>query len=289
LSLKMCAFYFGVRNFDSNSENSPIIENVEKIFDLQNLKVKKILKNKTKNSNKELLTLIKIEKRDFEFDFNLKPVIFEKFDKLKHCLGNFAELESFTSRKALKQGEKSVQNLTVEKIRLNGKQVFLVTPANRVNFENGSYCNGVQTVNTLFDSIKNYKNFTFYVLQRKYNPYYGNFFNYTAEVDGFFEGRPIEFKSFYLNLTNIKLQTFSRWDLIHVLLTFKIKVSIGVQCKRAGVEDVIIGLHNGKKMRLEHFYLSEVIKGAQSKIDAAIDKQDKNFAEAIIISWQKSF
>uniref|UniRef100_A0A914ZB28 Decapping nuclease n=1 Tax=Panagrolaimus superbus TaxID=310955 RepID=A0A914ZB28_9BILA len=260
--------YFGISNKDP--VNDPFIKDFNKFpFILE----------------KDLLNTVIIEEKEMVLDntnyHNCSvPILYEYRNNaaLKVIWNGIKNGDIVTNRGAKRSLAADKRNQKIERkvVNVNGdeKSIYLVTRGQKKKLSVAKFNSGFQAEKNVFKRSLN--DYTIYGYAKTYNRDLQCFEHYTSEIDGFIkmDGNdnyaPVEFKSMR-SFRGATVNSFERsWNIDAV-----------IQCRLAGINNVIIGYRNDNEMKLQRFYLDEFESNVKNSVQCSLLRMNRNMKELV--------
>uniref|UniRef100_A0A914ZFB2 Decapping nuclease n=1 Tax=Panagrolaimus superbus TaxID=310955 RepID=A0A914ZFB2_9BILA len=232
---------------------------------------------------KDLFNTIIIEEKELALDntnyHNCSvPVLFEHRNNvaLKNIWDGIKNGDIVTNRGAKRSlaADKKNQKIEQKVVNVNGneKWIYLVTRGQKKKLSVAKFNSGFYAEMNVFQCPFN--DYTIYRYTKAYNRELHCFEHYTSEIDGFIkmDGNyaPVEFKSIR-SFRGTTVDNFERsWNIDAV-----------IQCRLAGINNVIIGYRNGNEMKLQRFHIDEFEINVKNSVQCSLLRMNRNMKEFV--------
>uniref|UniRef100_A0AC34GY49 YqaJ viral recombinase domain-containing protein n=1 Tax=Panagrolaimus sp. ES5 TaxID=591445 RepID=A0AC34GY49_9BILA len=206
------------------------------------------------------------------------PILYEYRNKesLKKIWDGIKDGDIVTNRGAKRSLAAGKSNLKIEKklvkISDREKTIYLISRGEKKKLTSAKFNSGYQAEANVFE--RPLKDYTIYRYIKRFNEDLKCFEHYTCEIDGFIkkENRnflPVEFKCF--TSPNIDDLFFERmW-----------KINTVIQCKLAGIENLIIGARNSERMKLYYYNVGDFESDVKNSVRLSLLSMNKNMKELV--------
>uniref|UniRef100_A0A914PKS3 Uncharacterized protein n=1 Tax=Panagrolaimus davidi TaxID=227884 RepID=A0A914PKS3_9BILA len=225
---------------------------------------------------------------DDGYNFCSVPILYEYRDNivLKNIWKNIRNGDIVTNRGVKRSLAADIKNQVIERkvVNIDGKEIniYLISRGEKKKLTVAKFNSGYQAESSVFQYAM--KDYTIYRYMRCYNNDLNCFVHYTCEIDGFMKNEngylsPVEFKC----LRTKQIDKFTMYRTI--------KIDTAIQCRLAGIKDIIVGARNGPKIKLQHFKLDDFEIDIKNNVECAILKMKRNMKALVknskVLEFQK--
>lgn len=208
--------------------------------------------------------------------FNSNPVLFEHREKemVKNIWDNIKDGDIITNRGAKRALTYGCKNVAIKEkwVTVNGckKRIYLIWRVKGNFVPQDQMSSGSHAEAVVFHHPSEHS-YSIYRYMNRYNKELECTEHFTCEIDGFFKpsGEPIEFKS----VTPENNEAFN--------IPLFTKVKHGIQCKLAGINNIVYGVINGSTMQLRHCKINEMGAEVNQKVEQAFDRINANMKKLV--------